>query len=80
MLFFRNDETMMAVPTPAPGESFGRPVHLFDLDGLTGRYDISVDEPGFFVILDSPSVRPNRIEIVFNFFEELRAFTGGPGS
>ncbi|MCZ6858062.1 MAG: protein kinase [Gemmatimonadetes bacterium] len=70
-LFFRDDETMMVIDVS--GElDFGRPRQLFELPGLTSRFDVAADGQGFVVILDRPDVRPDHINVILNWFEELK--------
>ena len=54
------------------GLDFGPPRQLFKLPGLTARFDVAGDGTGFVVILDRPGVRPGHLNVVLNWFEELK--------
>ncbi len=72
-LFFRNDEAMMVVDVEIEsGLDFGPPRQLFELPGLTARFDVAADGMGFVVILDRPGVRPGHLNVILNWFEELK--------
>ena len=70
-LFFRDDEAMMAVDVE-PGAEYGRPRQLFELPGLTARFDVAGDGLGFIAILDRPGARPGHLNVILNWFEELK--------
>jgi hypothetical protein len=72
-LFFRDGEAMMVVDVATElGLDFGPPRQLFQLPGLTARFDVAGDGTGFVVILDRPGVIPRHLNLILNWFEELK--------
>jgi Tol biopolymer transport system component len=78
-LFYRNGAKMMSVDlTAQPNLSLGKPRVLFEgvylLTLLTGaNYDVTPDGKRFIMLKDaSPDNSPTQINIVLNWFEELK--------
>lgn len=79
-LFYRSGSRMMAVPvTMQPTFSAGRPAMLFEGDYLaspfpaTGvTYDVTRDGQRFLMIKDVESAAATQINVVVNWFEELK--------
>ena len=79
-LFFRQEDRMMSVPrvdlrrkssTPAcPQELFRGRFSYFDPLFGPRSYDVAPD--GRFLMVQSDAPRPTEIQVVVNFFEELR--------
>jgi hypothetical protein len=81
-LFFRNGDKIMAVEIAThPKFSTGRPRVV--LEGIYERspvsranYDVSADDRRFLMIKESGrDSAPTQLNIVFNWFEELKART-----
>ncbi len=78
-LFYRRSGRLYAVPV-LRGErfSFGEPRPLFDgpymdMDGAA-NYDVTLDGRRFLMVkVSEEELRPTRLEVVLNWFEELRA-------
>ncbi len=81
-LFFRLDRKMMVVDvTLQPGFSAGRPRVLFECElspssnsGL-GAYDVSPDGQHFVMVRERSTVGGAEVNVVLNWFEELKALT-----
>ena len=79
-LFYRSADRMMAVPvTMQPTFSVGKPMMLFKGDYLaspfpaTGvTYDVTGDGQRFLMVKDAPQASDIRINVVVNWFEELK--------
>ena len=79
-LFYRNRNRVMAVPvTTQPAFSAGRPSMLFEGEYLaspfpaTGvTYDVTRDGQRFLMVKDTPQASDIRINVVANWFEELK--------
>ena len=78
-LFYRNGNKMMAVPiTTQPGFSAGTPKVLFEgayqtRPETTPNYDASPDGQRFLMLKsDEQSAGPTQINVVLNWFEELK--------
>ena len=80
-LFYRSGDKMMAVDiTTQPPFSAGKPRMLFsgpylpDWTALGTNYDISPDGRRFLMVkpVDSPDAGPAQINVVLNWFEELK--------
>jgi serine/threonine-protein kinase len=78
-LFYRNGDKMMAVILQ-PGEELkpDKPVLLFqgayelDTDDQSSNYDVSKDGRHFVMIRRAEESAPLRINVVLNWFDELR--------
>jgi dipeptidyl aminopeptidase/acylaminoacyl peptidase len=73
-LYFVRGGDLMAVAVEEHGGSltFGEPARLIDTDIVGLHYPFDVAPDGRFVaILEDPEAAPNRIHVVFNWFEEL---------
>ena len=79
-LYYRNGDKMMSVPTTSPKEFIpGRPELLFESPyesvqrGVTTNYDVAED--GRFLMVQREETVANtwRINVVLNWFEELKA-------
>jgi serine/threonine protein kinase/Tol biopolymer transport system component len=79
-LFYRSGDKMMAVDiTTQPGFSAGKPRVLFEgryepAPGTTPNYDVSPDGQRFLMIKAGESAQgaPTQINVVLNWFEELK--------
>ncbi len=77
-LFYRDGEKMMAVPvTTQPAFSAGSPRPLFEGDYVATRrgeaaYDISPDGRRFLMVRRDPRSAPIQLNVVLNWFEELK--------
>lgn len=76
-LFYRNGPQMMAVEVETGSElSASAPTVLFEGDYLleqwTRNYDVTADGQRFVMVADDPDVQEPHIEVVLNWFEELR--------
>jgi Tol biopolymer transport system component len=80
-LFYRLGDKMMAVPVEIGGRfAAGKPVQLFEgryrrwaLAGVPiGSYDVSPDAKRFLMAVSPPSQPPTRINVVVNWFEDLK--------
>ena len=78
-LFYRNGSTIMAVDVETrSGFSAGKPRMLFEGAYLQGGsfpfYDVSPDGQRFLMLkpVDSPTSAPTQINVVLNWFEELK--------
>ena len=76
-LVYRNGAQMMAVEIEGGAElTLGTPALLFEGDYLAvenGRnYDVTADGEQFIMIADDPDAAEPQIEVVLNWFEELR--------
>jgi serine/threonine protein kinase/Tol biopolymer transport system component len=79
-LFYRNRNRVMAVPvTTQPAFSAGRPSMLFEGEYLaspfpaTGvTYDVTRDGQRFLMVKETPQASDIRINVVANWFEELK--------
>jgi len=79
-LFYRSGDKMMAVDIATqPGFAAGRPRVLFEgrynpAQGTTPNYDVSPDGQRFLMIKPSEAgeVAPTQINVVLNWFEELK--------
>lgn len=77
-LFYLNDNKMMVVKiSPGAGMSAGRPKVLFALPHVGGPrgfgYDISPDGKHFVVIKEGTKTQFTRMNVVLNWFEELKS-------
>jgi len=89
-LFYRNGNKMMAVEiSTKPGFSAGKPRMLFDGEYVVGpattsNYDVSPDGQRFLMVQSAEQERaaPTQINVVLNWFEELkrRVPTGTSGA
>ena len=74
-LFYRNGLTMMVVTVDDPGASFkvGTPEILFDAayDNIDNHYDVSTDGR-FLMVRPDPNATADRLQVVLNWFEELK--------
>jgi hypothetical protein len=79
-LFYRSGDKMMAVDiTTQPGFSAGKPKMLFEglyevSAGTTPSYDVSPDGQRFLMLkpIEQTQLAPNQINVVLNWFEELK--------
>jgi Tol biopolymer transport system component/predicted Ser/Thr protein kinase len=77
-IFYRNGDKMMAVDvTTQPTFSAGKPKMLFDgrylfSNGSPADYDVSADGQRFLMIKASEEAPSTQINIVLNWFEELK--------
>jgi serine/threonine protein kinase/Tol biopolymer transport system component len=79
-LFYRSGDTMVAVDiSTQPGFSAGKPRMLFEghyvpTPGTNSNYDVSADGQRFLMLKPSESaqVAPTQINVVLNWFEELK--------
>jgi hypothetical protein len=77
-IFYRNGDKMMAVPVGTePAFQAGRPIQLFEKkfampDTGLAEYDVTPDGERFVMLQDTES-SPTEIQIVLNWFEELKA-------
>jgi eukaryotic-like serine/threonine-protein kinase len=79
-LFYRTGDKMMAVDiTTQPGFAAGKPRMLFEghyvpTPGTNSNYDVSADGQRFLMLKASESVgsAPTQINVVLNWFEELK--------
>jgi eukaryotic-like serine/threonine-protein kinase len=79
-LFYRSTNKMMVVQiTTQPTFAAGRPTMLFEGDYLaspfpaTGvTYDVTPDGQRFLMIKDAPTEQATQINVVVNWFEELK--------
>jgi hypothetical protein len=77
-LFYRNGDKMMAVDiTTQPTFSAGKPTLLFEGRYLSGgsplaNFDVSADGQRFLMIKASEEAPPTQINVVLNWFEELK--------
>jgi Tol biopolymer transport system component len=79
-LFYRSGDKMMAVDIATqPGFTAGRPRMLFEgqyvpTPGTNSNYDISPDGQRFLMLKprESPGSAPTQINVVLNWFEELK--------
>jgi eukaryotic-like serine/threonine-protein kinase len=79
-LFYRSGDKMMAVDvTTQPGFAAGRPRMLFEhsyvpTPGTNSNYDVSPDGQRFLMLKPSESAQaaPTQINVVLNWFEELK--------
>jgi len=85
-LFYRSRNRVMAVPiTTQPTFSAGRPSMLFEGEYLaspfpaTGvTYDVTRDGQRFLMVKDTPQASDIRINVVANWFEELKRLVPTP--
>ena len=77
-LFYRNANKLMAVDVKTqPTFSAGKPKMLFDdryapANGAPANYDVSPDGQRFLMIKASEATTPTQINVVLNWFEELK--------
>ena len=77
-LFFRSDSRLMAVGVNPVTGATEKPRLLFDVPGFTdqmeftARYDVAPDGQSFIVITDTPRPPLTKINVVLNWFEELK--------
>ncbi len=79
-LFYRSDDRVMAVEiTTKPGFAAGKPRMLFEgqylpAQGTLPNYDVSPDGQRFLMLktADSAETAPTQINVVMNWFEELK--------
>jgi serine/threonine-protein kinase len=79
-LYYRGVNSLMVAPTPlGPGFVPGRSRALFPLEGFrfsgnAPAYDIHPDGKRFVMVTqgDPPPARPEQVNVVFNWFDELR--------
>jgi serine/threonine protein kinase len=79
-LFYRNGDKMLAVEvTTQPSFSVGKPKLLFEASYMqtpagSAYYDVSPDGQRFLMIkpVEQPQTAPTKINIVLNWFEELK--------
>jgi serine/threonine-protein kinase len=82
-IFYRNGDKMMAVPVGTePAFQAGRPIQLFEKkfampDTGLAEYDVTPDGERFVMLQDTES-SPTEIQIVLNWFEELKARVPSP--
>ena len=77
-LFYRHDRALLAVAVETEPEfRIGRSVVLFEGDfednENSAEYDVALDGQRFLMIRDTGKKQPDRIHVVLNWFEELRA-------
>ena len=78
-LFYRNGDKMMVVPVQTQGMfTPGKPQLLFQapfevMDGFRPNFDVTPDGQRFLMIKDAaPDSAPTQINVVLNWFEELK--------
>jgi len=79
-LFYRSGEKMMAVEIATqPGLALGKPRMLFEgqympTQGTSPNYDVSIDGQRFLMLkyTDQERAAPTQINVVLNWFEELK--------
>jgi serine/threonine-protein kinase len=77
-LFFRSDSRLMVVGVNPVTGATEKPRLLFDVPGFTdqmdftARYDVAPDDQSFIVITDTPRPPLTKINVVLNWFEELK--------
>ena len=77
-LFYRQGNLMMAVAiATTPSLKVGKPIPLFERrynrsNALWPNYDVTADGRRFLMIRDDASEAPSRINVVLNWFEELK--------
>ena len=76
-LFYRNGGQMMAVDVDIRSElSVGAPMVLFEgdflFDPVDRNYDVTADGQRFVMVANDPDAQEPHIEVVLNWFEELR--------
>jgi serine/threonine-protein kinase len=78
-LFYRTGDEMMSVaietePEFSPGKRtpLFEDSYLMDSGGWSAFYDVTPDDEGFIMIRDVGESRPAQIEVVLNWFEELK--------
>jgi len=80
-LYYRAGDRMMAVDIVPTGGSVraGAAAELFKVTLPTPtRFDVTPDGRRFLAIQAEPGSEPARLEIVLNWFEELKLRMGGP--
>jgi Tol biopolymer transport system component/predicted Ser/Thr protein kinase len=78
-LFYCSPDSMMAVAIEPDG-SFGTPRRLFDLSHYFiefHTYDVSPDGKRFLMIRRDPGSVPRQLNVILNWFAELRKMTPG---
>jgi serine/threonine-protein kinase len=85
-LFYMDGSTVLAVPVEAEGASFatGAPTALFSgpFDATQdSNFDVSPDGSSFVMVEADPDTRPNRLQVVLHWAEELKRLPapGGAG-
>jgi eukaryotic-like serine/threonine-protein kinase len=78
-LVYRNGDSLFAVTVdPASGET-GRPALVFAgpyrVEALTWSYDVTPDGSRFLMVKLPPESAPRRVEVVLNWFQELKGGT-----
>jgi Tol biopolymer transport system component len=77
-LFYLQDDAMMVVDvTTTPAVSIGKPRRLFErryasITGFWANYDVTADGQRFLIVKNKNQEAPNRINVVFNWFDELK--------
>jgi hypothetical protein len=77
-LFYRNGDDLISVRVTGttPALVFGERRKLIDLSpfdaGYFHEFDVSADGHRFLVIRSDPSSRPVRLDVIVNWFDELR--------
>jgi eukaryotic-like serine/threonine-protein kinase len=75
-LVYRNRDSLFAVPVDPTSGVTGRPILLFAGSFQTGlpgwTYDATPDGGRFLMIKEPPESAPRRVELVLNWFEELK--------
>ena len=78
-LFYLSPDSLMAVTVAADG-SFGAPHRLFDRSEyyvLYHTYDVSPDGRRFLMIRRDPGSVPRQLNVILNWFDELRRLVPG---
>jgi hypothetical protein len=72
-LFYRFGTKIMSIPIiQGKGLEIGTPSTVIDLNTNSGRYDVSPDGTWFIGIQRDPMAPPDDIEVILNWFEELK--------
>ena len=77
-LFYRSGDDLMSVQVQNAGELvLGARTKLLDLStydsGYLHEFDVSLDGQRFLLLRTEPESRPTRIDVIINWFDELRA-------
>lgn len=72
-LFYREGHKMMVVDVrTSPEFSVSRPRMLFENDRMLNSYDVTADGRRFVMIDTSNNPKPTQIDVIVNWFEELK--------
>jgi hypothetical protein len=71
-LFYFAGDAMMAVSIRPDGSIFSVPHRLFDISNYAGYYDVSPDGKRFLMIRLDPGSVPNQLNVILDWFDELR--------